>query len=198
MGNRFALLLGFWLALTASGFACADEVAGENPEWFAQPYAYVLVDQDVRAALEEFGHNLGLILVMSDKVRGKSRSSVRGQSAGDFLTQLCETNGLSWYFDGNILYLNSDTETGTRLFKAREQNLGQLETWLTSLDVYGKQLSSRTGPDGDELFVSGPPAYLSMVQQHVDQQQRPVAAPVVRERGVRVFRGGVVSEAASR
>lgn len=193
MANRFALPLALWLALVVPGVTLADEASGINPQWFEQPYAYVLVEQDVRAALEEFGHNLGLIVVMSDKVRGKARSTVRGRSAGDFLTRLCDTNGLSWYYDGNILYLSSDTETGTRLFTA-QQHSAQLEDWLNSLDVYGKQLSSRFGPDGDELFVSGPPAYLSMVQQHVDQQRRPVAAPVVRERGVRVFRGSTVTE----
>jgi type III secretion protein C len=60
--------------------------------------------------------------------------------------------------------------------------------------VYGKQLSMRPSPDGDELFVSGPPPYLNMIQQHIDQQPRPVVAPVARERGMRVFRGSVVSD----
>jgi type III secretion protein C len=194
MGKRFVWLLAVWLGVAAPGIALAEEATGDNPQWFTQPYAYLLVEQDVRAALEEFGRNLGLIVVMSDKVHGKARSSVRGRSAGDFLAQLCETNGLSWYYDGNILYLNSDAEIGTRLFKSQELQSEQLEAWLNSLDVYGKQLSSRFGPDGDELFVSGPPAYLNMVAQHVDQQRRPVAAPVMRERGVRVFRGSSVTE----
>ncbi|WP_434563126.1 type III secretion protein [Pseudomonas sp. Z4-20] len=200
MGNPSFKNWFFW-ALTAvlasTGVRAADAPTGDAPQWFAEPYAYVLVEQDVRAALEEFGHNLGLIVVMSDKVRGKSRSKVRGESAGDFLTQLCNVNGLSWYFDGNILYLSADAENATRLFKAQGHDLEQLEDYLGSLDVYGKQLSSRAGPDGDELFVSGPPAYLGMVQQHVDHQQRHVIAPVARERGVRVFRGGVVTLEAS-
>jgi type II secretory pathway component GspD/PulD (secretin) len=192
--------LKFWLlilVLSSTATRADDALSTDNPPWFAEPYAYVLVEQDVRAAMEEFGHNLGLIVVMSDKVRGKSRSRVRGESAGDFLTRLCDANGLSWYFDGNILYLSADAETGTRLFKAQGQNLEQLDDYLASLDVYGKQISTRPGPDGDELFVSGPPAYLNMVQQHVDHQQRPVAAPLARERGVRVFRGGVVTTEAS-
>lgn len=173
--------------------AAAAPATGENPEWFAKPYAYVLVDQDVRSAMEEFGHNLGLIVVMSEKVRGKSRSSVRGELAGDFLAQLCDTNGLSWYYDGNILYISNDAETGTRVFKTQNEN-ERLEDYLAGLDVYGKQMSTRPGPGGDELFVSGPPAYLNMIQQHIDHQQRTVSAPVVRERGIRVFRGGTVSE----
>jgi len=193
--NYFVVCLLMMLMITTTTARAQDEQEAANPDWFAKPYAYVLVEQDVRSALEEFGHNLDLIVVMSDKVRGKSRSNVRGESAGEFLTLLCDSNGLSWYFDGNILHLTADSETGTRLFKAQGQDLDQLQDYLASLDVYGKQMSVRPGPDGNELFVSGPPAYLAMIQQHVDHQQRPAPVQqVARERGVRVFRGGVVTE----
>ena len=168
--------------------------ADEEPEWFAKPYAYVLVDQDVRAALEEFAHNLDIPLVLSDKVRGKARSTVRAATAGEFLQTLCSTNGLTWYFDGNLLYLNASDEITTKLFKANALNLDQLQAYLNNLDVFGQQLSMRNGPEGDEVFVSGPPPYLALVQQHVDHLQPKAAAPVVaREHGVRVFRGAQVS-----
>ena len=73
-------------------------------------------------------------------------------------------------------------------------NLDQLQAYLNTLDVFGQQLSMRNGPEGDEVFVSGPPPYLALVQQHVDHlQPNAVAAPVARERGVRVFRGAQVS-----
>lgn len=175
-------------------FGASIAHAAEEPEWFAKPYAYVLVDQDVRAALEEFGHNLDIPLVLSDKVRGKARSTVRAATAGEFLQTLCSTNGLTWYFDGNLLYLNASDEITTRLFKANALNLDQLQAYLNNLDVFGQQLSMRNGPEGDEVFVSGPPPYLALVQQHVDHLQPKAAAPVVaREHGVRVFRGAQVS-----
>ncbi|NVZ53862.1 type III secretion protein [Pseudomonas sp. B6002] len=178
------------LCLFGSSFARA----AEEPAWFSQPYAYVLVDQDVRSALEEFGHNLDVPLVLSDKVRGKARSTIRAATAGEFLQTLCSTNGLTWYFDGNLLYLNTSDEITTKLFKASALNLDQLQAYLNSLDVFGQQLSMRNGPEGDEVFVSGPPPYLALVQQHVDHlQPKVVAAPVARERGVRVFRGAQVS-----
>lgn len=190
--TRMLKFLALLLALSPLSVAAQTD---DDPTWFAEPYAYVLVEQDVRAALTEFGHNLGLIVVLSDKVRGKARSTVRGATAGDFLTQLCDTNGLGWYFDGNVLYLNADDEIATRLFKgAPGLNLDQLRGYLANLDVYGKQMSMRASPDDDELFVSGPPPYLNMIQQHIDHQPRPVITPVARERGMRVFRGSVVSD----
>ncbi len=168
--------------------------AAEEPAWFSQPYAYVLVDQDVRSALEEFGHNLEVPLVLSEKVRGKARSTIRAATAGEFLQTLCSTNGLTWYFDGNLLYLNTSDEITTKLFKSSALNLDQLQAYLNNLDVFGQQLSMRNGPEGDEVFVSGPPPYLALVQQHVDHlQPTRAAAPVARVQGVRVFRGAQVS-----
>lgn len=202
MRDKARALIGVALMVICLGAAAAQaadslqhDQAGPRPDWFSEPYAYVLVEQDVRAALEEFGHNMGLTVVMSDKVRGKSRSRVRADSAGAFLAALCDFNGLTWYFDGGVLYLTADSETSTRLFKAQGEDLARLQDYLASREVYGKQLTVRTGPEGNELLVSGPPAWLAMIEQHVAQQRKPPpATAVARERGVRVFRGGTVTQ----
>ncbi|WP_370590654.1 type III secretion protein [Pseudomonas gingeri] len=180
------------LALLGS-LSCGLVRAADEPAWYARPYAYVLLDQDVRGALEEFGHNLDLVVVMSDKVRGKARNHVQASTAGEFLDLITDANGLTWFFDGNVLYVSTDEETATRLFKTRGAGSQQLQAYLDDLEVFGEHLSTRAGPVDDELFVSGPPAYLTLIQQHLDLQ-RPAALPVVaRERGVRVFRGNTVS-----
>jgi type III secretion protein C len=74
------------------------------------------------------------------------------------------------------------------------RRLDELEAYLTNLDVAGEPMSTRPSPERDGLFVSGPPAYLTQIQQHLDRLPDPDPAPVVRERGVRVFRGGVVTQ----
>ena len=164
------------------------------PQWFASPYAYVLVEQDVRAALQELGHNLGVAVVFSDKVRGKARSTIHATTAGDFLTQLCDSNGLTWYFDGSVLYLSSDDEIATRLFQASPERLQALSRYLSELDVSGPRLGQRDGPERGELLVSGPPPYLALVQQHMEYSAPAPTPPAPRERGVRVFRGSAVTQ----
>jgi type III secretion protein C len=168
--------------------------AQREPAWFAEPYAYVVVEQDVRGALTELGRNLNLIVVFSDKVRGTSRGSIRAATAGEFLDRLCDANQLSWYFDGNVLHIASADEVGTRVFDVQGRRLDELEAYLANLDVAGEPMSTRPSPERDGLFVSGPPAYLTQIQQHLDRLPDPDPAPVVRERGVRVFRGGVVTQ----
>lgn len=183
------------MLLMLAVFSCVLQAApGHEPEWYSRPYAYVLVDQDIRGALTEFGQNLDLIVVFSDKVRGAARGTVRGASAGEFLSRLCDANQLSWYFDGNVLYIAQSDEVGTRVFDLSGPKLDELQQYLAQLEVSGQPMSSRASPDHDSLFVSGPPAYLTQIQQHLDRQPVAETAPVVRERGVRVFRGGVVTQ----
>lgn len=180
-----AVLLG------GAGFA----QAAVEPSWYGQPYGYVVIDQNLRDTLEAFGRNLGVPVVIAKKVGGKAPSNLRGESAGAFLDTLCANNGLTWFYDGGVLHVTSDEEIEIRQFTAEGFAAGELEQALDDLGVAGNHLAIRGGDDGGPLLVSGPPPYMTMVEQWIEGR-RPAAEEVVaravpRERGVRVFRGSV-------
>lgn len=185
---------GFVALVVVMGNAAVASEPAALPSWYTQPYPYLLVDQDLRAALAEFGEQLNLVVVPSDKVRGRSQGNLRAETAGQFLTLLSDTSNLTWYFDGNVLYVHTDAEGATRVFSRTSVDLTQLTSWLNTLDVSGKQLSVRGSADGSELLVFGPPPYLALVQQHVDQQRQPETAVPVLGHVMRVYRGSNVSE----
>ena len=162
-----------------------------TPEWYEQPYSYVVINQDLRGALEAFGRNLGLPMAISSKVKGNAQSNLRAASAGEFLDALCGSSGLTWFFDGNMLHVNSEDEIEISQFEPDGFQRDELQAALDELGVAGKHLSLRSSFHGDGLLISGPPPYMALVQQRIDQMQRPVVdePAVVRERGVRVFRG---------
>ncbi|MFJ3007445.1 type III secretion protein [Pseudomonas fluorescens] len=190
-----SVLLAGCAVLVSTNVGATQSPAPQQPDWFAEPYPYVLVDQDLRSAFSEFSHQRGMMLVLSEKVRGRSRSNLRADSAGQFLRLLSEANHLSWYIDGNVLYVNAEDEIGTRLFTRASGDLHALQSWLKNLEVYGNPLAVRLSADGSELSVSGPPLYLARIQQHLDQSSKPVAAAdPVRGRSIRIFRGGTVSQ----
>ncbi|TBU91614.1 type III secretion protein [Pseudomonas dryadis] len=176
------------LLLAGSASVARAEV---QADWYTQPYAYVVINQDLRGALEAFGRNLGLPMAISPRVKGRAQSNLRGDSAGEFLEALCGSSGLTWFFDGNMLHVNSEEEIEIRQFEPGGFQLEELQSSLDELGVSGKHLSLRSSFHGDGLLISGPPPYMALVQQRIDRLQRPVAAEpvVVRERGVRVFRG---------
>ena len=89
-----------------------------EPKWATGPYRYIVVDQDIRAILTEFGRNMNVTVKVSDQVavrRIRGRLPVAG--AKDFLNRLCESYGLAWYFDGAVLHISGTTEV--RVFRGK-------------------------------------------------------------------------------
>jgi type III secretion protein C len=187
-------------ALTAiagwSGVGLAVE-----PQWPAGQYKYVVIDQDLKDVLTEFGRNAKLSLRISDAVGGKRvRGEVKAGSAEQFFKDLCASYGLVWYYDGAVVYVNSESEVRTELIdlgRLAEKGVGEkkLIEKLESLGAADHRYSVKSS--GDNLIsVSGPPAYVAMVKQTLTSMARAAAARTTTETAggddtrVRVFRGG--------
>ncbi|UXN58303.1 type III secretion protein [Phyllobacterium zundukense] len=163
------------------------------PDWSGKPYSYVLINQDVRDALREFGRNLNIPVTLSDKIRGQVRGEVRADTAGAFLTRLAEANGLIWYYDGTILHINSSEEFATQIIDLGRANGEVVVDEVARLDLMDDRFSIKSTPNAPALRVSGPPAFIAMVQQVVSTVQPPPQATADDPR-VRVFRGGQNNE----
>ncbi|EJN03662.1 hypothetical protein [Phyllobacterium sp. YR531] len=173
---------GLVLTSTGPSFSAA-------PDWFNKQYSYVLINQDIRDALKEFGRNLGVPVTLSDKIRGQVRGEVRADNAGAFLTRLAEANGLIWYYDGSILHMNSSDEFATQIIDIGRANGDMVVDEVQRLNLMDDRFSIRSTPNAPALRVSGPPAFIAMVQQVVSTVQPPPQATADDPR-VRVFRGG--------
>ena len=188
-GYAAACLLSLGLPL----MACAQV----QPEWAEQPYAYVVIDQDVRSVLEAFGRNLGVPMAISAKVDGKAPANLRGDTAGGFLEKLASDSGLSWFSDGRMLHVSTEEELQLRQFGLDRAAVEELQASLDALGVAGRHLSLRSNLHGDGVMVSGPPAFMALVQQRVDQLQPAAQPEPLRERGVKVFRGSAAPQLVS-
>lgn len=163
------------------------------PVWFGKDYNYVVLDQDVRVALTEFGRNLGLPVVLSDAVSGRVRGRIDAKTAGDFIDRLAINNGLVWYFDGSVLHISADREFATRVIDAGRLSADAVTREMRDLGLADERFSLRAAQNGNVITVSGPPAYINVVNQLVERlQPEPVVAG--DDPRVRVFRGGVMTE----
>lgn len=166
------------------------------PAWFDTSYNYVVLDQDVRVALTEFGRNVGLPVVLSDAVNGRVRGRIEVKSAGEFIDRLAATNGLVWYFDGSVLHVSADKEFVTRVIDAGRLRGDVVANEMRDLGLADERFSLRAARNGNVITVSGPPAYINVVNQIVERlQPEPVVAG--DDPRVRVFRGGVMTEMVS-
>lgn len=174
-------------------FGTGGMLHAATPDWFAAPYEYVVLDQDIRAALTEFGRNLGVAVSLSDNVKGRINGRIEAGNAGDFLDTLAQANGLTWYHDGAVLHVSTTAEYGTRVISSGRINGAAVTREMQELGLADDRFALRGASDGSMISVSGPPAYIAMVEQFVGNMQ-PAMAPVGDDPRVRVYRGRIGSE----
>lgn len=172
-------------------FATHPATAGQ-PAWAGKPYEYMVVDQDVRGVLTEFGRNLGLPVVLTDKVRGRVRGAIREKTAEAFLKRVAEGQDLTWYFDGSVLHVSADDEFSTQVIDAGVDGAA-LSRELDRLELSDPRFAVRATKNSSVVGVSGPPAFQTVVRQTAERMKPPVRVAGDDPR-VRVFRGGAKDE----
>jgi len=166
---------------------------GLEPQWPVGPYKYMVIDQDLKGVLVEFGRNVGVPVDLSDHVKGRLRGRLGVAPAREFLDKLCEIYGLVWYFDGAVLHVSAKAEVKTELINIGRLPPGQVSEKLSALGIADPRYPVRTTPEVGVISVSGPPPFMSLVRQTLTAMALP---PPVREDThgdeirVRVFRGG--------
>jgi type II secretory pathway component GspD/PulD (secretin) len=172
-----------------------DAFAAE-PKWPKEPYKYLVIDQDLREVLTEFGRNIRIPVKLSENVaKRRIRNDMAVAAPREFLQRICDTYGLVWYYDGAVLTVSDDSEVRTELLNTGAVGSETLLARLDSLGVNDARYPIRTSNAG-VITVSGPPPYLSMVRKTLDALEKASTPRPVQEvtsgdtQKVRVFRGG--------
>ena len=176
-------------ALTAAAILIGTPqvAAAMDPKWPPGPYKYVVIEQELKDALIEFGRNINVPVKVSDEVKGKLRGDVGAGSAEEFFKRLSASHGLVWYFDGSVLHVNSSSELRTEVI-----DLGRScrRMWWPSSPSSASPIRAtriRTTPGSGLISVSGPPPYIVLVRQTLIAMARQI--PQGEDTRVRVFRG---------
>lgn len=179
-------LLPFLVIAALTGLI--GSVQALEPKWPPGPYKYLVIDQDVKDVLIEFGHNIGVSVDVSEQVKGRLRGRLPVVTAKEFLDKLCESYGLVWYFDGSTLHVNTKTEVKTELIDIGRVPSKQLTTRLTALGIADPRFPVRGTPNGGVVSVSGPPSYIALVRQTLTAMARVASVPE-NTRHVTIWRG---------
>ncbi len=152
------------------------------------PYDYVVINQDLRGALAEFGRNMHVPVLCSDRVRGNVRGDVRAKTALEFLERLADGNGLIWYFDGSALHISLSEESVTEILNLGGVDGATVINEVRRLDLMEDRFRLEVGANPSALRISGPPAFVAVVRQ-VIRTIEPAPQMVGSDPRVRVFRG---------
>jgi len=161
-----------------------------DPNWPPGPYKYVVIEQDLKDALIEFGRNINVPVKVSDEVKGKLRGDLGSGSAEEFFKRLTASQGLVWYFDGSVLHVNSASELRTEVIDLGRILPTDVVSKLSKLGIADPRYPIRTTPGSGLISVSGPPPYIVLVRQTLMAMARQV--PEGEDTRVRVFRGSTM------
>jgi type III secretion protein C len=134
-----------------------------EPSWPAGAYNYVVVDQDLREVLQQFGTNTGLNLALSDKIQGRVRGPLPNMVPRQFLDNLSRQFGLEWVYDGSIISVSLASESRTEMLALRDVSFDALRDGLSSAGLLDSRYQFRPIMGGHAALVSGPPRYISLV-----------------------------------
>ncbi|KLK92820.1 nodulation protein NolW [Microvirga vignae] len=157
------------------------------------PYSYTILDQDLSAALQEFGNNLNIKVNISAEVKGRIRGRLPDLPPLEFLNHLTTIYNLQWYYDGLVLYVSAAKEAQSRLLALSPISFDALKAALDALNISDERYIVRPTPGDDIVLVSGPPRFIALVEQTLNglvaqAQPRAIKTPQ-REPVLMLFRG---------
>lgn len=157
------------------------------PTSWDQPYHFVADDMKLEDALNLFGRNHHIGVVIDDDIAGQMMRGTTGTvTSFEYLENLSADFGLNWYFDGSILRIYPIGDTETRIIPLKTRYADEVLETLVELGVYQPRFPHMAGEHAQALRVTGPREYLDVVTRTVE------AIELSRQVDVRVRRGGVV------
>ncbi|UVC15234.1 secretin N-terminal domain-containing protein [Mesorhizobium onobrychidis] len=153
------LCAGFFLATGTHG------TLGVPLSLSKTPYRYTVLDQDLSAALQEFGNNMNIRVNISAEVKGRIRGNMPDLPPREFLDRLANLYGLQWYFDGLVLYVSAAKESQTRMLVLTSIRFDAFKGALDELEISDDRYVVRPAPGNGLVLVSGPPRFTALVEQ---------------------------------
>lgn len=125
-------------ALEADAAAAPTAAANGNK---AEPGFVFVVDQDLRAFLQDFARRYGLRADIASGIRGKLTQVKLPSQPRELLRELATRYEIEWTFEGEVLKVSSRSEMGTRVLP-----LGNVafNDWISELNAAGLDTSRYT------------------------------------------------------
>jgi type III secretion protein C len=165
--------------------------AAQAGDWLDRQYPYVVVDQDVHAALQEFSYQLNQPVKISDRVQGRLQGAGKAADARAFLDNIAAAAHAGWYYDGSVVVVRAASEMVLRRFDAARLGVERRERLLRDSQPIGRQVSLSYNAGSGEISAYGPVEFVEAIAERMHPPAPPVhAAPphAAPARGMQVFR----------
>ncbi|MCC8953869.1 nodulation protein NolW [Bradyrhizobium sp. Pear77] len=159
-------------------------------------YSYTILDQDLAAALQEFGNNLNIRVNVSAEVKGRIRGRMPDLTPREFLDHLTNLYNLQWYYDGLVLYVSDAREVQSRLLSLNPITFDAFKAALDALKISDERYILKAAPGDGLVLASGPPRFVALVDQtlkalvaEVEARRTPIVEKPSHDTVLMLFRG---------
>lgn len=142
--------------------------------WRSKPFQIVANEKPLADFLRELAASQGTSAVIDPKVEGtiSGKFSVAG-GAQVILDSVCATYGLTWYYDGSFLFIDSVSDVANEVLPISEGSALRLNQTINRLQITDSRYPLVVNEKEGSIFVSGPKRYVELVRQAVRLAEDP-------------------------
>ncbi|MDR2603043.1 MAG: hypothetical protein LBC11_00570, partial [Puniceicoccales bacterium] len=126
-------------------------------------YYHFAKDQNLSALIQDFFSMQGITVVISDKINYIVNGKFSKMNPTEFWTYITKAYGLVWFFDGKIMFVYTNAELQTQIFRMDTDGIGTLSVILSRLGFVASDFSFRDVGEANVLIVTAPPQYISVI-----------------------------------
>lgn len=169
-----------WINTLLLSASCVALTFGALPsqaaelKWRSKPFQIVANEKPLADFLRELAASQGTSAVIDSKVEGtiSGKFSVAG-GAMVILDSVCATYGLTWYYDGSFLFIDTVADVTNEVLPISEGSGLRLQQTINRLQIADPRFPLVVNEREGSIFVSGPKRYVELVRQAVRMAEDP-------------------------
>ena len=137
------------------------------PNWPNAPYSFYAKSEDIKDVLQEFASGFSLSLQMGPGISGTVNGRFNANTPTEFMDKLGGVYGFSWFVYGGTLFVSNASDITAKSISAMGGSITAMHDALLQMGVVDPRFGWGELPDQGIALVSGPPAYVKLVQRMV-------------------------------
>ncbi|MDR1890936.1 MAG: hypothetical protein LBQ23_01995, partial [Puniceicoccales bacterium] len=126
-------------------------------------YYHFAKDQNLSDLIQDFFSMQGITVVISDRINYTVNGKFSKMDPAAFWNYIAKAYGLVWFFDGKIMFVYTNAELQTQIFRMDTDGIGTLSVILSRLGFVASDFSFRDVGEANVLIVTAPPQYINVI-----------------------------------
>ncbi len=160
-------MLKRWIPACALALCLVGTTARAAPNWPLAAYSYYAENESLQSVLRKFAGGFSLALELAPGVTGTVNGRFNTATPTEFMDKLGGVYGFNWFVYSGTLFVSPASAMVTRSISAMGSSITALRDALQELGVLDPRFGWGELADQGIALVSGPPAYVKLVQKMV-------------------------------